>query len=108
MLSCLAACRKWPRRGHGATPGPRTRLGDPSYTCAVGVVLRARQALSECLPQHTLADRPEHDPEEVALEVLALSDGDEVDLGLPVGRPGERVGVSGVPAPGVGVGGGQD
>ena len=47
---------------------------------------------------------PEHEREHPSLEVLALAYVDDVHLGRAVGPLGERVGVTRVASPGVGVG----
>ena len=58
---------------------------------------------SNAVPRTCLPDDGEEGCEEVALEVLAVSDGDQVDLGGPVRVHGERVGVAGRATPRVGV-----
>jgi hypothetical protein len=54
--------------------------------------------------QNVLAHRPEHEAKQPSLEVFALSYGDHVDVGGPVGLTREGVSMAGIASPDVGVG----
>src|ERR1700729_4310496 len=81
-------------------------MGGLSLAVAQGVDRLDRRR--ESLLQQVFAARAEGEREPVTLEVLALADDLDIGLGTPVGLGCERVSPSGLAAPGVRVGRGQD
>src|SRR5437868_8128580 len=90
-----------PQRGlRGSGCAPSLRHAVPS--------LDRLDAACEGLLQDAFTDGRQHEAEKPSLEVLAVADHDEVDVGRAVGTPREVVSVTRIASPRVGVGGLED
>src|SRR2546421_1256125 len=101
----LSPYRSWlalpPQRGlRGSGCAPSLRHAVPS--------LDRLDAACEGLLQDAFTDGRQHEAEKPSLEVLAVADHDEVDVGRAVGTPREVVSVARIASPRVGVGGLED
>src|SRR3954451_17458375 len=82
------------RRVPGDSRHPRASLRRLSRARRAVPSLDRLDAVLERAVQAALADRPEHEPEELSLEVLAITYDDIVDRGRPVGVARVGVGVA--------------
>src|SRR6476660_3138040 len=73
--------------------------------CPVAAGLDRLDGVPEGLSEDALAEDAEHASDHAPLEVLALADDVDVDVGRSVGVASERVEEAGVSSPGVGDGG---